>query len=127
MKKGEIGIGTIFILILINISAGIMTTKFIMMVWRAQDAAIIVNMHTFQTALEEMAVLCEGHYPLDAVTTVNDIRMDFGLPLLPNCANGGQGDKSIAGAASGYGIPAGECVFLPRSFANPVVPPPNLT
>ncbi len=50
----------------------------------------------------------------------------MGLPPLAPCAQGGEGDKSIAGAADGGSIPAGACTYLPSTFRNPVLSGTNI-
>ncbi|MEO0262092.1 MAG: hypothetical protein ABIM62_00005, partial [candidate division WOR-3 bacterium] len=94
--------------------------NFISMVAKAKDSAVKSNMHTMQVAAEDMSTVCDGHYPLNCGVQVNTIRGELGLPNLDNCPTG-EGNKSIAGAASGNAIPTGVCTFLPSTFRNPVL------
>lgn len=112
--------------LIIGIFAQISIPNFIIMFKRSKDVAIKSNMHMMQTALEEMSSVCDGYYPIDCGTWVNEIRNELGLPALEYCPIN-EGNKSIAGVSSGYFIPIGECVYLPYNFVNPVLPPPALS
>jgi len=124
-KKGFTLIELLIVVVIIGILAAIAIPNFISMVAKAKDASIKSNMHTMQAAVEEMSTVCDGHYPMHCGVTVNDIRRDLNLTELPPCTEGGEGDKSIAGNASGALITS-TCVFLPSTFRNPVLSSPNL-
>ncbi len=119
-KKGFTLIELLIVVVIIGILAAIAIPNFISMVAKAKDSAVKSNMHTMQVAVEDMSTVCDGHYPLDCGIEVNTIRTELGLPNLDNCP-AGEGNKSIAGAASGNAIQTGVCTFLPSTFRNPVL------
>lgn len=94
MKKGFTLIELMVVVVIIGILATIGIANYMHMRIRAKESSVKENMHTFQTAIEEFAILNMGLYPSDdndqtfeTKETLNDILPALKWPENPFTGN----------------------------------------